>query len=191
MNLIPMLKRSIAAAAIACALPASAAFYVDDTTAAPTFNRALQDFSGLSGVGTDVSYDVFSFSVSESGAYEVRSFVQGFLSDPAWDQFVFLYQDSFDPLDALANGLIANDDLGGDPGNIGRSGFTVDLLTGTAYYLVTTGFDNTDSGRFLNIVRGPGDILPAIPEPGTYAMLAMGLLAVSVAVRRRRVGPDI
>ena len=49
------------------------------------------------------------------------------------------------------------------------------LSTGTAYYLVTTGFDNDDAGRFLNIVRGPGDILPVVPEPETYAMLAMGL----------------
>jgi hypothetical protein len=133
---------------------------------------------------------VFSFSVSQSGDYEVRSFVQGFLRDPSWDQFLFLYEDSFDPLNALSNGLIANDDLGDDIDNLGRSGFTVELLTGTAYYLVTTGFGNDDSGRFLNLVRGPGDILPAIPEPGTYAMLAMGLLAVSAAVSRRRRQPD-
>jgi hypothetical protein len=190
MALRTQLRNVVLALGVACALPASAAFYVDDTTGAPTFNRALADFSGLSAVGTDVAYDVFSFSVSQSGDYEVRSFVQGFLRDPSWDQFLFLYEDSFDPLNALSNGLIANDDLGDDIDNLGRSGFTVELLTGTAYYLVTTGFGNDDSGRFLNLVRGPGDILPAIPEPGTYAMLAMGLLAVSAAVSRRRRQPD-
>ena len=74
------LRNLVLALGVACALPASAAFYVDRTTSAPTFNRALADFSGLSAVGTDVAYDVFSFSVSPSGDYEVRSFVEGLYS---------------------------------------------------------------------------------------------------------------
>jgi hypothetical protein len=182
MKLISMLRSALAAVAVAAALPASAAFYVDDTTDGPTYQRAVEDFSGLSGVGTAVSYDVFSFSVSADGLYSVRSFAQGLFQDQPWDQFLFLYSGSFDPTQALSNGVIANDDFNS---TIGKSGFDVALAVNTAYYLVTTSFYNEESGAFLNIITGPGAILPAIPEPGTYAMLAIGLLAVAFAVRRR------
>ncbi|MCP5285493.1 MAG: PEP-CTERM sorting domain-containing protein [Burkholderiaceae bacterium] len=190
MKLFAPVRTAIAAAALAfgAALPASAAFYVDDTTGGPTFNRALAGFSDLSSVGTDVAYDVYAFSVAVDGLYSIRSFAEGLLAGEPWDQFLFLYAGSFDPTAPLLNGVIGNDDY---DSTIGRSGFDVDLTTGTAYYLVTTGFGNDDSGRFLNVVRGPGDILPVVPEPGTYAMLAMGLFAVSLAVRRRALGqPD-
>jgi PEP-CTERM motif len=178
-------KRQAAAlaAGVVLALPASAAFFVDTTVDSPTFHRALEDFSALSPIGTAVAYDLFSFSVSDSGTYRVRSFALGSQGDPAWDPMLFLYVHRFDPLDALANGLVANDDF---RGNDRRSGFDVALLTGTAYHLVTTGVTNSDAGRYLTLLRGPGEILPAIPEPGTYAMLALGLVAVSLAVHRRR-----
>lgn len=182
MKLIPALRATAAALVLGATLPASAAFYVDDTTDAPTFNRALADFSGLSGVGTDVAYDVFSFSVGADGLYTIRSFAEGLRAGDPWDQFLFLYSGSFDPSAPQLNGLAANDDFNA---TIGRSGFDVALMTGVAYYLVTTGFANDDAGRFLNVVRGPGDILPVVPEPGTYALLAMGLLGVALAVRRR------
>lgn len=181
MKLLPALRAAAAALVLGAALPASAAFYVDDTTGGPTFNRALSDFSGLSGVGTDVAYDVFAFSVGADGTYRIRSFTEGLRAGSPWDQFLFLYSGSFDPSAPLLNGVIANDDFGA----IGRSGFDVALMTGVAYYLVTTGFGNEDAGRFLNVVRGPGDILPVVPEPGTYALLAMGLFGVALAVRRR------
>jgi hypothetical protein len=183
MKLTALLRAATAALVVgAASLPASAAFYVDDTTEAPTFNRALSDFSDLSAVGTDVAYDVFAFSVGVDGLYTVRSFAEGLRAGEPWDQFLFLYASSFDPSMPLLNGLIGNDDFNS---TIGRSGFDVALTTGTAYYLVTTGFDNEDAGRFLNVVRGPGDILPVVPEPGTYALLAMGLFGVAFAVRRR------
>ncbi len=185
MKFSALLRAAAAVAIVSVALPASAAFYVDDTTAAPTFNRALSDFSGVSAVGTDVPYDVYAFSVGADGLYTIRSFAEGLRSDTAWDQFLFLYAGSFDAAMPLLNGLVANDDYNG---TIGRSGFDIALSTGTAYYLVTTGFANDDSGRFLNLVRGPGDILPVVPEPGTYALLAMGLFGVALTVRRRRQG---
>ena len=187
MKLLPALRAAAAALVLGAALPASAAFYVDDTSGGPTYNRALSDFSGLSGVGTDVAYDVFAFSVGADGTYLIRSFAEGLRAGDPWDQFLFLYAGSFDPSAPLLNGVIANDDFGG---NIGRSGFDVALSTGVAYYLVTTGFANDDAGRFLNIVRGPGDILPVVPEPGTYALLAMGLFGVALAVRRRAQAQD-
>lgn len=182
MTLLSTLRAATAAAALALALPASAAFYIDDTTGSPTYDRPLVDFSGISGVGDDVAYDVFSFSVSESGLYTVRSFAEGVLRDEAWDQMIFLYAGSFDPSAPLLNGVVGSDDFNG---NIGVSGFDIALSTGIAYYLVTTSFYPEDTGRYLNVLRGPGDILPAIPEPDTYALLAMGLFAVAFAVRRR------
>lgn len=177
-----LLRRTVAAAALALALPASAAFYLDDTTGAPTFNRALEDFSDVSAVGVGVAYDVYAFTVTTSGDYRVRSFAEGVFQDAPWDQFIFLYQGSFDPAQPLVNGVIADDDFN----SIGRSGFDIALSAGTPYFLVTTGFDPDDQGRFLNIVRGPGEVIPVIPEPETYALLAVGLGAVVLAVRRRR-----
>lgn len=183
MKLSALIRAAAAALVVAgTTLPATAAFYVDDTTDAPTFSRALSDFSDLSAVGTDVAYDVFAFSVGVDGVYRIRSFASGLRADEPWDQFLFLYASSFDPSMPLLNGVIANDDF---DGTIGRSGFDIALATGTAYYLVTTGFGNDDKGGFLNVVRGPGDILPVVPEPGTYALLAMGLFGVAFAVRRR------
>lgn len=181
MRLITRLRAAMATAALVLALPASAAFYVGDTTGAPTYQRALADFSGLSAVGTDVAYDVFSFSVTESAEYRIRSFAEGVFAGDPWDQFLFLYAGSFDPSAPLLGGLAASDDLGA----IGRSGFDVALSTGVAYFLVTTGFGNDDMGRFLNVIRGPGDIIDAVPEPGTYLLLALGLVGVAFLVRRR------
>lgn len=182
MSLLSTIRAAMAAAALALALPASAAFYIDDTTGSPTYDRPLVDFSGLSAIGEDVAYDVFSFSVSADGLYTVRSFAAGLRQGDPWDQMIFLYASSFDPSAPLLNGVIASDDFNG---NIGVSGFDIALSTGIAYYLVTTSYYPEDTGRYLNVVRGPGEILPAVPEPDTYALLAMGLFAVAFAVRRR------
>jgi len=182
MKLLSTIRAALATATLALALPASAAYYIDDTTGSPTYDRALVDFTGLSAIGDDVAYDVFSFSVSEAGLYTVRSFAEGVVTGDPWDQMVFLYADSFDPSAPLVNGVIASDDYNG---NIGVSGFDIALSTGVAYFLVTTSFYPEETGRYLNVLRGPGDILPAIPEPDTYALLAMGLFAVAFAVRRR------
>ncbi|GAB4041553.1 MAG: hypothetical protein Fur0014_12880 [Rubrivivax sp.] len=183
MKLLPLLRRLVLSLGMAAAaLPASAAFYIGDTTDGPTFDRPFADFSGISGIGTDVSYEVFAFQVTVAGDYIVRSFAEGLRQGQPWDQFIFLYEGSFDPTQPLINGVIANDDFNG---TIGRSGFDIALATNTAYYLVTTGFESSEQGRYLNIIRGPGAIVP-VPEPETYALLALGLGAVVLAVRRRR-----
>jgi len=179
------------AASAAVAAPAQASWYLGDTTGGPTFNRALSDFSDVSSVGTDVAYDVYAFGVDTAGTYTINSFAYGTWGGPlasqAWDNYLLLYAGSFDPASPLEYGVAGNDDFN----RIGRSKITVELMTGTAYYLVTTGFSNEDFGKFLNTINGPGELVPPpVPEPSTYALLAMGLLAIGVGVRRRSSSTD-
>ncbi|MBT9487978.1 MAG: PEP-CTERM sorting domain-containing protein [Rubrivivax sp.] len=172
---------ALAAAALFAASNASAAFYVDDTTGGPTFDRPFEDFSGLSPSGLGVVYDSFSFSVDTAGSYVFRSFALP-LSAP-WDNFLFLYQGSFDANNPLVNGIAGNDDFNA---TIGRSGFEISLATGVAYTLVTAGFESDEMGRYVNVIRGPGEITAPVPEPETYAMMLAGLAAIGFLARRRR-----
>jgi len=158
--------------------------YTGTTTGGPTFNRPIEDGSGLSAVGTAVRYSVLQFSVTAAGSYD-------FLSTPTtagYDNFLILYQNAFNPAAPLANFVIADDDTG----DIGvSSAFTTPLTVGTNYFLVTTGFANLDFGNFTNSITGPGSIITGggapIPEPATMILLGTGLAAVAGRkIRRQR-----
>ena len=179
MKLDGLASAAVVALTFAAAPAAQASFQVisGDTTSAPTYNRALEDFSGLSGIGTDVRYDTYTFTVSVAGDYL-------FNTTGAFDTFVFLYQGSFNPADATTNGVFANDDL--FLGNsFAISGFEVPLAPGTTYIYVTTGFDVPDAGAYSTTIAGPAPLL-AVPEPETYAMMGLGLLGLGTSSLRRR-----
>ena len=149
--------------------------YVGDTTTAPTFSRPFFDFSGLSGAGQNARYQALQFTVSAAGTYDFNSVASG------WDNFLFLYSPSFGAGSPLLNGLVGNDDRGA----VGTAGFVRTLAAGVNYVLVTTGFDGpTDFGAYRNTIDGPGSV-SVVPEPSTYALFALGLLALSAQALRK------
>jgi hypothetical protein len=173
-----LLKPVVAAAlcALGAVLPAHAVIYTytGSTAGGPTFNRPVEDGSGLSAVGTAVSYSSFEFTVSLSGEYTFLT------TAPGYDPFVLLYSPSFSPAAALGNFVAGNDDLLG----FTTSGVSASLSAGMSYVFVNTGFGNTDFGSFSTTIGGPGAVTP-VPEPEVAAMLAVGLLMVSLARRRQ------
>ncbi len=127
---------------------AGAITYSGTTAGSPTWNRPVSGnppTPPLSGVGTLVAYDVQPFYVTGTATFEFLSLAT---SPSNWDNYTFLYQNSFNPLTPFTNVLIGNDDFP----SVGRSGFSYSLNSGTQYFLVTTGFANTDSGSFTNTI---------------------------------------
>nr|WP_185964992.1 PEPxxWA-CTERM sorting domain-containing protein [Glacieibacterium frigidum] len=179
------MKIALAALALIIATPSLADTVVinGDTTGGSTYNRPLAGTppSSLSGVGTAVRYDTTAFSVSSAGSYTFTAVTPG-----SYDGFLTLYSGSFDPGNALANAIVANDDING--GNFNTSGFTANLLAGTSYFAVQTGFDNLDFGSYVLTIAGPGTISVggAVPEPAAWALMIGGFGLVGNAMRRRR-----
>ncbi len=175
----------MALAAIACMASTARADIVTvsgSTSGGPTFNRPLEDLSGLSLVGTAVAYDAFQFSVSVAGDY---TFVTTGFAPAGYDTFALLYTAPFMAGAPLTNALAASDDLFG----VGlASGFAYALAANTSYVYVTTGFGNTDAGSFVNVIGGPGVITAAVPEPQTVLLMALGIAALGAAggIKRQR-----
>ncbi|MEH1903973.1 MAG: PEP-CTERM sorting domain-containing protein [Nostoc sp.] len=172
-------------AALFTATPAQAAVltYQGDTTNQPTWRRTAPGdppdrISGENAgtMGMNVPYSVFQFVVEESGLYTFGSTVPGARSpvDGAWDNFLVLYQDSFNPTNQLTNVLVAAI----APDN-GSSAFDRQLTAQRNYFLVTTGRRVTDFGAFTNTISGSGKIV-AVPESdsilGILATVSVGLL---------------
>jgi hypothetical protein len=61
-------------------------------------------------------------------------------------------------------------------------------LTGTSYFAVASGFQNSDFGAYVLDIRGPGDVLVGgvVPEPASWAMLIAGFGLVGAAKRSQR-----
>lgn len=180
-----ILAASVAALALMPSM-ASAAIFIGTTVGGPTWTRPVAGNPPVppqSAVGVGVSYSATAFTVTAAGNYTFQSTA----TSPAnWDNYTFLYQNSFDAASPFSNVLIGNDD---NP-SIGLSGFNYSLLTGVNYFLITTGFGTNDAGTYSLSITGPGDVLggsmSAIPEPATWGMMLVGLGTVGAAMRGRR-----
>lgn len=149
--------------------------YHGDTTDGPTYQRPLATLASLSTTGTDVNYQTFSFTVSEIGEYAFVMFAD-------FDGMLFLYRDPFDPSQPLLNALAGSDDLL----TPSVSGFAYDVGdTGAIYTLVATSFENGVTGPYSLTINGPG-LVSAVPEPATWLMLGLGLVAVGWVGQRQR-----
>ncbi len=151
--------------------------YSATTTGGPTWNRPNEGTppASLSGFATATPFHAQPFYVTVGGNYSFQSTAT---SPVAWDNYLFLYSPDFNPANPLANALIGNDDFP-LPGDIGVSAFTFSLVPNTQYFLINTGFENTDEGDFTvdvsNIPGGSDGIFLGtigVPEPTTIALVA-------------------
>jgi hypothetical protein len=92
----------------------------------------------------------------------------------------FLYQGSFNPTAQFTNVIIGNDDSAGGADYL----LTTNLSTGTNYFLVSTGFHDSDFGAFTTTIDGPGNVsaTTSVPEPFTI----IGTLVGGTAAMRMR-----
>jgi len=119
------------------------ASYLTSTWGAPTWHRLDEDGS-LSSWATDVPYSVQAFEVSGAGSYHIHS-------EQEFDGFLLLYGGSFDPADPVSGFIAGNDDYG----TTSESLVIADLVPGTTYYVVTTGWDSYNYGFATNSLYGP------------------------------------
>jgi hypothetical protein len=158
------------------------------SAADPVFNRPLSGAppTGLSGVGTGVSYDLLPFFVTANASYTIETLSASFATGTPDDTFIVLYQNSFSAAAPLTNALVADDDAG-----VGfLSLATANLTAGTQYFLVVTSFANGQFGNYTGSISALGNataILGVVPEPSTSAMMLAALgLGGLVAARRKR-----
>lgn len=161
------------------------------TGADPTFNRTLAGNppTGLSGVGTAVSYYLQPFYVNVSDSYTLETIAATLAPNTADDTFLILYQDAFNPATPLVNALQADDDAGAGSLSLISNR---PLTAGTQYFLVTTTFNNGALGdittRIANVTTGNTAVLGfvAVPEPATLAFAGAGLFAAGLGYQRWR-----
>lgn len=116
----------------------------------------------LGGTASSVyAYGVQSFTPSVSGVYQ-------FYSAQAYDGYLHLYQNAFDPMNGLTNVVAADDDMtslhaGTVPNRNGvsgaaDSGFQVNLTAGTDYFIVNSTFSAAlpADGHYYSEIYGGG-----------------------------------
>lgn len=169
-----MMKAMTTAAVLALAASAQAQLVISGAIeeSDPAYNRAFEDFSGLSGIGSNVFFDVYEIGVTGNGSYTFLAEWAGF------DGFLFLY-DEFNPAAPRDNGIEGNDDFG----SLFVSSFEASLTAGETYFIVATTFESGDTGDYTVTVRSGDGSAFLVPAPGAFAAFAAAGLA---ATRRRR-----
>ncbi len=168
------------------------------TSTDPVYNR-LSSATSLSGVGTAVAYDTYTFT-ADTGPYSVQvdATAGGVGSATGLDSYVFVYT-TLTPATPIA-GLVGGDDDWPDPDGAGPisafdgsllpssgsfgPGTTTSVLTltpGNTYTVVVTAFDNATLadglGPYTLTVNGA-----VIPEPVSMSAIA----GAALLLRRRR-----
>jgi hypothetical protein len=149
-----------------------------NTTGMPTWRRP-NTTSFLSNTGTAVPCQAVPFTVDQSGPYIITTSTAG--DSPAYDGYLAIYDGSFNPTDQLTNILALNDD-GPNAGT--DSQVNVALVAGHNYFLVQTGFANSDAGAWSATFSGTGSV--AVPEATCAAAI---VVATTMPLRRRRRAP--
>ncbi len=148
--------------------------------------------SNTAGFGNAFFFSGTRFCVTASGSYVFNSMLQS--SDAA----LYLYLGNFDPSNSLSNILFGattfdtsfDPSLGPNPG----LPITLALTASTSYTLVTSSFFDNDPGTYITTIACPGGncaqgqvvaLTSTVPEPGTVALVAMGLAGAALISRRR------
>ena len=150
------------------------------STVGPKFTRpsiALNGATPSTLSSQSVGYSAINFTVPTDGFYDVVGLSS--VANNGNVPYSFLYQNTFDPANPLANIVGGNDFFNATQG---LSGFTKFLAANTNYtFVLSNQFSFSSGGAFTAYVQAS-----AIPEPGTLALLA-GLVGTGlVAMRRRR-----
>lgn len=136
--------------AYASAYPLQAT-YSSTTVGEPKWYRPLYDLGGWYVPMTEIyelPYHVQAFRVATDGPYSV-------FSTQWFDGYLYLYGGGFNPTDQLVGLLTGNDDY---MAIVGYSLIERELVSGTTYYIVTTGYSYGTAGAFTNDIYGPGAV---------------------------------
>jgi hypothetical protein len=134
------------------AAPAQAITFMGNTASAPPWDRPNEGDppnSLSASVATAVPYQVQAFFVDTTGAYNFLS------TATAYDNYTFLYENSFSAASPLTNVIIGNNDFP-DSSHSGFNG--VNLTAGTQYFFVNTGLTDAAFGAYSTSITGVGNV---------------------------------
>lgn len=164
-----ILRIALLLVSLAGVAPAWEFTYTSTTVGEPFWFRPEEDLTGPTIFGFS-RYRSQSFVAPTTAFYTLTSIAAG-----GWDNFIVLYQGAFNPATPLANAIAANDDFV----STGQSRIATNLVGGTTYHLVTTGYWLFDNGSFTNTISNA-------PEPSTWLLMAFGC---GVLMLRRQLMP--